>query len=377
MMFLRRCGWVVGVVTFGLCSTVACREDEPRFEGGLPVINGQGGSGGSGGAPDPVVICEPQSVLDHRSPPGIGQIPPPVPSAPVGDGAPMQFAVTRMFLGDTDREGSPSPNAWRDLGRDIDGLSSDPAFDCHCKSPSKQAKSDIRRDGTNGIDNAFGNIVIAQGTLPIESASQAATHGIETGRSSLVLSFADLGEAPDYGSIRATVSPVQMPVGQEPRFDATDHWLPFADAPLAGVTLDGGWVNEHTWISPPTEQTLTVTVFVGSLPMRLPLQQPRITAKLSSDRREIERGTISGVMVTEAYVEGVRALVGALGLCGAAFDSVGEQLRQVSDTPLNGIHEPTIVCDGISIGIGFRARRTGTLGEPIPVPVEPDPCLRP
>lgn len=341
----------------------------------IPSNPGAGGQGG--GVDEAPVVCDPASRTAHLSGPGVGQIPEPPVSAPAGDGTPMQFAVTRMFLGDTDREGSPSANAWRDLGRDIDGLSSDPAFDCHCKSPSKQVKSDIRRDGTNGIDNAFGNIVVAQGTLPIENASQAATYGIETGRSSLVLSFADLGEAPDYGSVRATVSPVQMPVGQEPRFDATDHWLPFADAPLAGVTLDGGWVNEHTWISPPTAQTLTVTAFVGDLPMRLPLQQPRITAKLSSDRREIERGTISGVMATEAYVEGVRALVGALGLCGAAFESAAEQLRQVSDTPLNGIHDPNVVCDGISVGIGFRARRTGTLGEPMPVPVEPDPCSRP
>jgi len=98
---------------------------------------------------------------------------------------------------------------------------------------------------------------------------------------------------------------------------------------------------------------------------------------LSPDRQEILRGTISGVMATEAYLAGVRTSAGRLGVCGAAFDSVAEQLRQASDSPLNQTHDPNIVCDGISVGIGFEARGTGTLAEPIPVPPDPEPCPDP
>lgn len=365
------------VVAWAALVFAGCRDDDAPAPSPLGVAGGIAGAAGRGIVEEPPAVCEPESRVAHTSGPGVGQLPAPTEGAPTADGAPMQFAVRRMFVGDTDFYGSPGALAWKEIGRDLDGFTSDKSFDCHCKSVSRQAKPDIRTDGTNGIDNAFGNIIIAQGTVPIEDASQATTGSIEEGGPSLVLSFADLGDGPSYGSVRATVSPVQMPTGQVPRFDATDSWRPFAGAPFGAVVLDGGWVTDHTWVSPATDQTLVVTVASFGLPMRLPIQQVRITAKLSPDRSRIERGIISGVMSTEAYIADFSRNAGRLNLCGSAFDSVAEQIRQASDSPLNGVHDPAIVCDGMSVGIGFTALRTGTIGDPIAVAPEPDPCVRP
>lgn len=357
--------------------------------GGTDASGGTTGDGGSGGTASMGAgfggstggvgtTCAPELTAKYASGPGVGQLPGPPAGAPAGDGAPLRFAIRRMFLGDTTFDGQSSPNAWKTLGLDLDGISSDKGFGCHCKAAAKQATSDIRTDGVNGIDNSFGNIIISQGTLPIENASQGATGSIEEGGSSLVLSFANLGSAPSYASVQATLIPVRMLEGQLPKFDQTDSWTPFAGGTQAPVVLDGGWVNDHTWVSPPTNEVLTVTIPVAGLPMSLPLRGARITAKLSPDRLRIERGIIAGVMKTEEYVDGMRELAGRLNLCGAAFESVAEQLRQSADSPLTGPHDAETPCEGISVGIGFQASRTGPLAAAVaPAPDGPNPCEEP
>ncbi len=88
------------------------------------------------------------------------------------------------------------------------------------------------------------------------------------------------------------------------------------------------------------------------------------------------RGTIAGVLDTEALVAELTEVAGrvSLSLCGSAFDGIADELRQAQDILSDGSNAPGVSCDGISIGIGF----TGALvANPTTLGVDPvlsDPC---
>jgi hypothetical protein len=62
---------------------------------------------------------------------------------------------------------------------------------------------------------------------------------------------------------------------------------------------------------------------------------------------------LSAIIPTEAFVASFSTLAGRLnsGLCGGpTIESIKMQVRQASDLPLGGTHDPLIECDAISIG---------------------------
>lgn len=350
--------------------------------GGSTSGGGQAGSGGSGqagdtgsGGADTEPPCDAACLEKYTSKPGEGTAPDKPAAAPAGDGtAPTYFAVNRLFVGDTDFEGSPSATAWKDIGFNIDGFTSDKNFSGQCQALSKQAKTDIRTDGNNGIDNAFGNIIISQGTLPIENASQAATGAIEEGSFSLVLKFDDLGTAGDYSAVSAQVIPVGMKEGVVPKFDKTDSWSPFDPTDSPPIDFKGGWVNKNTWVSG-SKGTLPLSLEISGIKITLAIQQAQISATMNDDHTEIVKGIIGGSLNTEALITNLKAVAGNLNLCGAAFDSVAEQIKQASDSLTAGGQDASVKCDSISIGIGFKGKVTGAPGAPLPKAVpKPDPC---
>ncbi len=50
-----------------------------------------------------------------------------------------------------------------------------------------------------------------------------------------------------------------------------------------------------------------------------------------------------------------------------------DTLRQASDIMVDGSQEPNKICNGISIGIGFEAKRAGIGGVSAPQPALPEP----
>lgn len=391
---------LVALVALGAAGLVAvgCGSDDPAPPGNTASTGGTTAAGGSGGSTsgggtagsgtggsaaageagaggEDTGTCDAACIEKYTSKPGEGTAPGQPAGAPPGDGAaPTYFAVHRLFVGDTDFEGSPSPNAWKDLGFNIDGFTSDKNFNGQCQAVSKQAKGDIRTDGNNGIDNAFGNIIIYQGTLPIENASQAATGAIEEGSFSLILKFANLGTAADYGSVDAQVIPVGMKDGVVPKFDKTDSWSPFDPSDSPPIDFKGGWVNKNTWVSG-SKGTLPLSLEISGIKITLAIQQAQISATMDDAHTKVTKGIIGGSLNTEALITNLKAVAGNLNLCGAAFDSVAEQIKQASDSLTAGGQDPTKICDSISIGIGFTADLTGEPGAPLPKAVpKPDPC---
>jgi hypothetical protein len=84
------------------------------------------------------------------------------------------------------------------------------------------------------------------------------------------------------------------------------------------------------------------------------------------------------VLDTEELVAAMKAVAGSfdISLCsGPTFDSIAQQIRAASDIMSDGTNgDPNLVCNGISIGLGFDAKPAllGAVAAPVTPP--PDPC---
>jgi hypothetical protein len=366
---------------------VGCGSDDPApagpgetaGTGGTGGTNGGAGTAGSdaaaGAAGTGPEICDAECEAKYKSAPGVGEPPAKPESAPAGDGTTdTYFAVQRLYIGDTDFSNNANPDAWKDIGFNIDGYTSDKDFSGHCQALSKQVKKDVRTDGNNGIDNAFGNIIIAQGTLPIDNASQTASDAIAGGSFSLVMKFANLGAQASYSSVSAQVIPAAMPDGVVPKFDGKDSWSPFDPTTAPPIDFTGGWVTENTWVSG-SKGDLPLNLEISGVKLTLTIQDAQISATMNADHTEITRGIIGGSLKTDDLINNLKGVAGGFNLCGDAFDSIAETVRQASDSLAAGGQNPAVVCDSISIGIGFTGTLAGPMGAPLPAkPPEPDPC---
>ena len=107
-----------------------------------------GGTGGTPGSPDQT--CKDTGVTCATFPADPGQ--------PAAAGTtPTVLAISQLFLGDTDRQGNPSPTAWKDYGYDLDGIVSTKTGTNHCAPVKGANPANVKTDGTNGIDNSFGS----------------------------------------------------------------------------------------------------------------------------------------------------------------------------------------------------------------------------
>src|SRR5262249_29639936 len=69
------------------------------------------------------------------------------------------FAVRKLDVGDSDRTGAKSPNAWESYGRDVDGLATTSIANGACKRVAG-ATASSQIDGNAGIDNSWGHNVV-------------------------------------------------------------------------------------------------------------------------------------------------------------------------------------------------------------------------
>ena len=85
--------------------------------------------------------------------------PPPGPAHPPDGTLPKTFAITRLYMGDTDPDGTADPtNGWRHFGYNIDGLApADPKAFCQLVAGAPAA---VREQGDDGLENSFGHDVL-------------------------------------------------------------------------------------------------------------------------------------------------------------------------------------------------------------------------
>jgi hypothetical protein len=298
---------------------------------------------------------------------------------------PRFYAIRKLYIGDADRSGNPSPTAWRGFGFDIDGRSTPdtlaPDAATGLCALIAGASPRTHDDGDCGTDNSFGAnllpVFITTLGADLPAISNAA---IANGGATDILVVSDIGSGRDARSVSGEL--VQAPpLGHVPAWDGTDRW-PVDRASLSGPGYEEGrlqltgYARDGVFVGTALKGggAITVLTYRGN-PLRLPVTRLVISARISDDGRQLLDGTISGVMDTEAVIAAIHTFARAeVRTCfEECWDCVAQQIRQTSDILRDGTQDSARTCDGISIGLGFEASAI-EIGPVVTVPPLPDSC---
>ncbi|HEY1695649.1 MAG TPA: hypothetical protein VGG39_25955 [Polyangiaceae bacterium] len=341
---------------------------------------------------------------------------PPMPSGGSGTGVAHNYAVHKLYLGDTDRTGTGSPTAWKAYGYNLDNLVTKEACDSKTTPPACSndvcsltagAAKETQIDGNGGIDNSFGENI-----LPIVLTTAGSGAGNEINTSIAAGSFTVMMDVTGFddsagnqtnatgltGFLLAGGNYTTQNGGAAPTWDPTTHWpiLPSlmtgctesAGCPAgtdpksaATITFPSAYQAGGTFVNG-TPAELTLTLSIAGEQLSLAVESAIITFQPVSPG-SVTNGTIAGVLVTTDLVNALQSVAGSISpsLCsGSAFQSIAQQIEQASDIISTGNAVSNVAgtpCNAISIGLGFDATE---IAQPTsadilgPVEAGPNPC---
>jgi hypothetical protein len=316
--------------------------------GSSSASTGGGGSGGSG--------------CSSAHPPAAGP-----PKAPDGTGT-VTFAVSKLYLGDTDPDGKPDPaNGWTHFGYDIDGLP--PGSKLRCMPwlggpPVAASKC--------GVQNSFAQNALS--LLELNGGYDAMVNQIfQSGAATVLITLSQLGSGASYDPLSATVA-LGGKLGSTPHFDGTDMWPVVAGTQ---ASFEQGYVVGNTWVSGPGKGSITVPLTWGGDPITVQINHPIVTMVLDAAHQKATGGIIAGVVPTDAFANQLVELLEASnpGYCtGEVMTTAFDQIYDGQDILDDGTQDPKKPCDALTIGLGFDALPV-QLGPTVqPPPPMPNPC---
>jgi hypothetical protein len=270
---------------------------------------------------------------------------------------PSAYAARKVYLGETDRTGTSVPNAWKQYGRDIDGITTVTGSEGDVCKRIGGATASSMADGEGGIDNSFGRNIIAfiLGLQPTPTKSTNTL--IEGGGRTPLLSFATPPK-------QTGVAPFALVTAEStiaPKWDGNDS-RPIAESSTAGgkpkTMFTAAAFTAGVLTSGSSSAPFVVSFAFGGAALELPIRLAQVTMKLSPDGKTASEGTVSGVIDTEELVTSFSKAAGAIStqLCsGSTLDTIKQTIRQASDILVDGTQDPAKDCTAISIGIGFDA----------------------
>lgn len=293
------------------------------------------------------------------------------PEAGAGDGEDAVLAISKLYLGETDRNGNSEGEPWKSFGYNLDNFKSTANSKNVCQ-PRAGAQKSIHQDGTDGIDNAFGKGILSALSLVIDNPSVEVNDQIDAGSFTVMLKLDKLGTADNYSGINASLYG-GGDLGAEPKWDGTDEWPVLAELLEGGdinkpkVKFTDSYVADRTWVG--KAKSFDLAVDVQGVSLSLAINNAIITMDLDADNKGAKNGIIAGVLNTDELMESIQSLAPKFGLCGdelEQFQPILDQLAQSSDILSDGSQDPSKVCDGISIGLGFDAKavQLGEVAEP-------------
>lgn len=309
---------------------------------------------------------------------------PPAPSGgmPADGTSNVTFAIKKLYLGDTDRSGTKSKDAWKQFGYDIDGLISTGTSTNLCKPQGKAKAATLYPDGKDGIDNSFGKNILSVLESITPDASVKVNESITKGQFTVMLDMQKLGAGADQNPIKSRLYGGAQ-LDKAPVFDGNDTWPVLQELltdpkniDSAKVHFDSSYLVKNTWVSG-SKGTVELNLTLLGFAVKLNITSAVVTMVLDDAHKSVTNGTIAGVIATSALVDEIKKVAGAYNkdLCsGGTIDSLVTLIQQASDILQDGTQDPAKDCDGISIGIGFDGALV-KLG-PIAPPAGPgqNPC---
>lgn len=312
--------------------------------------------------------------------PSTGVVPPPRPDgASPGDGTGVIFGTSKIYIGTKTRAGEESADAWKDYGYDVDGQVTAQDFSEHCDPAGGAAPNNVFPDGTDGIDNAFGRVllpIIKTAAATSVSDLEAELNGaIAEGSFNIMINITDLGTGANYDPVNALLLAGKEGVGNT--WMAAPEFLSDPTDPLsATVQFPNSYLNENVWVSG-DQGRVELNIAIAGFELGLNIESAVISMELDADHGGATKGVISGVLDTEDLIDQLRAVLGAVdpSFCeGTAVEGILNQIRQASDIMADGTQQAGVECNGISIGLGFDATQVTIAGVGSPAEEVPPPC---
>jgi hypothetical protein len=309
--------------------------------------------------------------------------PPPGPAHAADGTVDATFAITKLYLGDTDPDGTADlKNGWQHFGFDLDGKISSASSTDLCQPAGGAAPLDVYPDGNGGIDNAFGHLVLPALLGIASDFSSKVNAALASGGARPTFTLTKFGSGTDYAPL-ASFEAATLPLGAAPKYDGTDVFsldpTDFAGTGTPPVGFASAYVTSNVWVSgplAPSSFVLELSTGTGAPSLRVAVTALRVSLPISADHRHGVHGTLAGIVSASALAASFRQLVGALdpALCsGATVDSIAAQVQQAADILQDGTQDPAKTCDGISFGFGFDAERV-SLGPAGAAPTRASPC---
>jgi hypothetical protein len=373
------------------------------------VSSSTGGSDSGGGCSSSPNGCGGSSGSDlcAQLPSSACIEPPTPPSGPATSlTTPHNYAVQKLYLGDTDRTGITSTNAWQSFGYDLDGKVTSAASTDVCTLVPGASKS-VQIDGEGGIDNSWGeNIMPILQTLD-STFSQTENNAIQSGAPTqlfYVVGFDDsagnMTTATGLTGVALTGAQYSANGGTVPTWDLNTHW-PIAPQSLscypsggtdgctastdpiaaADVKFPAAFQTGGTFVNG-TPADITLSLPMGGQALVVNLHDAVVTF-YPQVPGSVTNGTIAGVLNTQELIAALQQVAGQIStsLCsGSAFMSIASQIQQTSDMVLNGdtvTNTAGVTCNAISIGLGFDATEIALPTSADIAPQQPppvDPC---
>lgn len=312
---------------------------------------------------------------------------PPQPDASTATSTTVTYAFDSILFGDRRRDSTEtSTTAWKSFGLDIDGKKTDAKSTDVCTRVAG-APSAVQADGTTSFcapasaDNSFGAnvlpIVQSAGSVPTPSGTY--TDSLRAG--SFTLQFRikglELGAVhqDNAGLIVESFTSNTFDGTQPPAFLPSEDWPVRADLhpdPNKGNAFATAYITHDVLVATGGEVVLSVV----DGPARIDFHIHRATIVMTIRGDSAELGTLAGVLNVEEFIDDAHPFTAAVSKagCGSAYDGISQQLRMCADILDDGTNGPGRMCNAISIGIGFTAKRIANPSRAVPKKVLPDPC---